>query len=34
VVAAANAFTLKRINIHEHGTATPGSFLARLAGIF
>lgn len=34
VAAAANAFTLKRINIHERGTATPGAFLARLAGIF
>lgn len=34
VAPAANAFTLKRINIHERGTATPGAFLARLAGIF
>jgi peptidoglycan/xylan/chitin deacetylase (PgdA/CDA1 family) len=34
VAPAANAFTLRRINIHEHGTASPGMFLARLAGIF
>lgn len=34
VAPAADAFTLKRINIHERGTATPGAFLARVAGIF
>lgn len=34
VTATANAFTLRRVNIHESGTASPGAFLARLAGIF
>ena len=34
VAPAANAFTLKRINIYERGTATTGAFLARLTGIF
>ena len=34
VTAAADAFTLRRINIAEQATGSPGAFLARLAGIF
>jgi peptidoglycan/xylan/chitin deacetylase (PgdA/CDA1 family) len=34
VEAAADAFRLQRINIHEHSTATDAAFLSRLAGLF
>ncbi|MBL8268388.1 polysaccharide deacetylase family protein [Steroidobacter sp.] len=34
VTPDANAFTLRRINIAEQGTDSPGAFLARIAGIF
>lgn len=34
VTPAANAFTLRRINIAEQGTDSAGGFLARIAGIF
>lgn len=34
VAPTANPFTLRRINIAEQGTDSPGAFLARIAGIF
>lgn len=34
VEPAADAFRLRRINIHEHSTASDAAFLSRLAGLF
>ena len=34
VDSAADAFRLRRINIHEHSTATDAAFMSRLAGLF